>query len=113
MTDLFDHGSVRYPQAPGHKGNDGTSLDAAESLKPCVHKLRLIALRTIDQLGDEATPIEAITKAQFDRHSLELRFSELRRMGYLEPTGARRPNPSGKAASVLRLTPAGLAVLNG
>ncbi len=103
---MADH----YPESPGSKGSDGTSQDAAEAIKPCVSYLRRVAMRALDKLG-EATVLEAVAHAKLARESLQPRFSELRTMGFVEPTGERRPNPSGKAAAVLRLTTEGRAAL--
>ena len=100
----------RYPETPGAKGPDGTSQDAAEAMKHCVSYLRRVAMRSLDMLG-EATVLEADACAEVARESLQPRFSELRAMGLVEPTGARRRNPSGKAAAVLRLTEKGRAAL--
>ncbi len=99
-----------YPDEPGAKGQDGTSQDAAEAIAPTVSRLRRIAIRSIGRLG-EATPLEAVAISGVTRESLQPRFSELRAMGLIEPTGARRRNPSGKSASVLRLTEKGRAAL--
>lgn len=100
----------RYPDIPGAKGPDGTSQDAAEAIAPCVSYLRRVAMRSLDRLG-EATVLEAVAAAEVARESLQPRFSELRAMGLVEPTGARRRNPSGKYAAVLRLTEQGRAAL--
>jgi hypothetical protein len=100
--------SDRYPDIPGAKGPDGTSQDAAEAIAHSVPRLRRVAMRSLDKLG-EATVLEAV--AEVARESLQPRFSELRAMGLVEPTGARRRNPSGKGAAVLRLTEKGRAAL--
>lgn len=102
--------SERYPEYPGAKGPDGTSQAAAEAIKPCVSHLRRVALRSLGKLS-EATVLEAVAVAEVERESLQPRFSELRAMGMVEPTGARRRNPSGKGAAVLRLTDKGRAAL--
>ena len=99
-----------FPDIPGSKGPDGTSQDAAEAIAPCVSYLRRVAMRSLDRLG-EATPLEAVAISGVTRESLQPRFSELRALGLIEPTGARRRNPSGKSASVLRLTDKGRAAL--
>lgn len=99
-----------YPEVPGAKGPDGTSQDAAKAISPCVCHLRRVALRVLDSLG-EATVLEVVAAAKVARESLQPRFSELRAMGLVEPTGSRRPNPSGKAAAVLRLTEKGRTAL--
>lgn len=100
----------RYPNDPGAKGPDGTSQDAAKGMAPCVSHLRHIAMQALDRLG-EGTVLEAVAVAAVTRESLQPRFSELRAMGLVEPTGARRRNPSGKQAAVLRLTENGRAAL--
>jgi hypothetical protein len=99
-----------YPNIPGSKGADGTSQDAAEAIAPSVLHLRRIALQALERLG-EATVLEAVAVSGVTREALGPRFSELRALGLIEPTGARRCNPSGKSASVLRLTGRGRAVL--
>ncbi len=100
----------RYPDDPGAKGPDGTSQDAAEAIAPCVPRLRRVAILALARLG-EATPLEVVAVAGVAREALQPRFSELRTMGLVEPTGARRRNPSGKYAAVLRLTDQGRAAL--
>ena len=100
----------RYPDNPGAKGSDGTSQDAADAIAASVSHLRRVAMRSLARLG-EATPLEAIAIAGVTRESLQPRFSELRALGLVEPTGARRRNPSGKCAAVLRLTDKGRAAL--
>ena len=98
----------RYPHRPGAKGPDGTSQEAAEAIAPCTGKLRQLAMRTLDKLG-EATVLEAVAEAGLPRESLQPRFSEMRALGHAEAAGARRRNPSGKSAAVLRLTEQGRA----
>ena len=48
---------------------------------------------------------------QNDEPDLFEPYPDHRAMGLVEPTGARRFNPSGRSASVLRLTDKGRAVL--
>lgn len=100
----------RYSNNPGAKGPDGASQDAAEAIKPCVSHLRRVAMGSLDRLG-EATVLEAVAVTEVARESLQPRSSELRAMGLVVPTGARRRNPSGKGAAVLRLTQRGRKVL--
>lgn len=100
----------RYPNIPGAKGADGTSQDAAEAITPNISDLRRLALIVLAWL-EEATVLEVVATAKGTRESLQPRFSELRAMGLVEPTGARRRNPSGKSAAVLRLTDKGRAAL--
>jgi DNA-binding MarR family transcriptional regulator len=102
--------SDHYPNCPGAKGTDGTSQEAAQAISGNVKALRYLALRTLHLLG-EATVLETVSSAGVSRESLQPRFSELRAMGLVEATGARRRNPSGKSAAVLRLTKDGRAAL--
>lgn len=98
------------PDFPGSKDPDGTSQDAAEAITPYVSCRHCLAMRALDGLG-EGAPLEAVAFAEVARESLLPRFSELRAMGLVEPTGARRRNPSGWGAAVLRLTEKGRAAL--
>lgn len=101
-----------YPVAAGSKGRDGTSQDAAKAIQPRVGHLRCRAMEALASLGS-ATVLEAIAAAGVTRESLQPRFSELRKLGLVEATGERRSNPSGKMATVLRLTGAGRAMMEG
>jgi len=100
----------RYPEIPGAKGLDGTSQEAAKAIAPSVTCLRRLALRTLAEIGP-ATVLEVVAATGMTRESLQPRISELRRMGLVEPTGARKRNPSGKSASVLRHTERGWRAL--
>ena len=99
-----------YAEHVGSKGSDGTSQSAAEAIKPNVSRLRRMTLHGLGRLG-EATTLEVVAAIGLARESLQPRLSELRAMGLVEPTGKRRPNPSGKNAAVLRLTDKGRAAL--
>jgi hypothetical protein len=99
-----------YPYTPGSKGPDGTSEAAGVSMAPRARHLRRLAMIALARLG-EATTLEAVAAVGVTREALQPRFSELRALGLVEPTGGRRFNPSGKAAAVLRLTEAGRAAL--
>ena len=100
----------RYPRIPGAKGPDGTSQNAGEAITPTVAHLRRTALSILARLV-EATPLECCTAARLPRETLQPRFSELRAMAMIEATGARRRNPSGHSAAVLRITEKGRAAL--
>lgn len=104
--------SAVYPVAAGSKGSDGTSQEAAEAIQPRLAHLRCRAIEALASLGS-ATVLEAIAAAGTTRESLQPRFSELRKLGLVEATGERRPNPSGKMAAVLRLTEEGRSTLQG
>lgn len=107
----------RYPHQPAASGLSAmtfaTSEEAANAIASTVTCLRLLALRTVDRLGT-ATSHEGCEAANLPRDSLRPRFSELLKMGLLEPTGERRRNrETGKSAAVLRVTDKGRAVLVG
>mgnify|MGYP003504589139 CR=1 FL=1 len=55
----------------------------------------------LDRLG-EATPLEAVAIAGVPREALQPRFSELRAMGLIEPTGT--PNTGDVATAAPRKT---------
>jgi DNA-binding MarR family transcriptional regulator len=59
----------------------------------------------------EATPLEVVARSGLTRETIQPRLSELIALRLIEPTGARRRNPSGRSAAVLRLTAAGRAAL--
>lgn len=73
-------------------------------------RLRRASMLALAQLG-EATPLEIVDRAGLAREALQPRISELKSQGFISGTGARRPNPSGKSAAVLRLTEKGRAAL--
>lgn len=101
----------RYPSYPGAKGiylTRHTSEAAAKAIAPNVTLLRLAALSALSILG-EATVLECVAYTAHSRESLQPRFSELSQQGLIEPTGKRRLNPSGRSATVWRLTPAATA----
>ena len=100
----------RYPYEPGSKGSDGTSQAAAKAVARHASTLRRCALVTLNQLG-EANVLEIVAAAKVSREALQPRLSELRRLGFIEATGDRRRNPSGKWAAVLRLTDLGRTIL--
>lgn len=93
----------RYPEAPGAKGRDGTSQAAAAAIAGQVSYLRRKALLALRDLG-EAVAIDVALVSGHPREAIQPRLSELRAMGLVEPTGARKRNPSGQTAAVLRLT---------
>jgi hypothetical protein len=95
-----------YPYQPGAKGQaitGETSEAAADAIAPSVKFLQNIALRALAALGN-ATVLESVSITDYPRESLQPRFSELRTLGLVRPTGERRRNPSGKSAAVLTLT---------
>lgn len=104
--------SARSPDAPGAKGPDGTSQDVAEADASTVMQLRRLAMLALDRLGD-GTPLEAVAAAGVPSEALQPHVVELRAIGLIEPTGARRRYPFGKFAGVLRLIERGSSALSG
>ena len=100
----------RYPAHPGSRGPDGTSQLAAVEMARHAQPLRRRALETLNRIGP-ATALEVCEASKVPREAMHPRLSELRALGYVEATGERRRNPSGKSAAVLRLTDLGLAYL--
>lgn len=98
--------SDRYPERPGFKGEGvtrETSEAAADAIAPAVKALQGAALRSLATL-ERATVLECIARTPYARESLQPRFTELKHLGLVRPTGERRRNPSGKSAAVLTLT---------
>jgi hypothetical protein len=98
QPDLFD--AKLYPQRAGFKERT-TSRDAAKVITPRVGSLRdqvYAVLRAKYPNGATADEISAfLRKTEF---SIRPRMSELRKMGMIEATQARRPNASGVLAIV-------------
>ena len=94
----------------GAKGRTGATLrasaDAADTIAGTRAALQLVALRALAELW-EATPLEIVARTGESREAILPRLSELIAGGLVEPTGARRRNPSGRTAAVLRLTTIG------
>jgi DNA-binding MarR family transcriptional regulator len=89
-----------------------TSADAADMIAPARARLRRAALLALGELR-EATPLEIVEHTGLAREAIQPRLSELIALGLVEPTGARRRNPSGRSAAALRLTGAGwLSITN-
>jgi hypothetical protein len=105
-----------YPHEPGAKGltcaTYATSTDAADAIGHSTKHLRSIALRALARLG-AATVLQCVAITDQPRENLQPRYSELIRLGLVEPTGERRRNPSGKSAAVLCLTEKGRAAVKG
>ena len=86
-----------YPQEPGHKHTD-TSLEAADSIAHQVNTLRaqcLDILRRASMTADEVAG--ALAESIL---TIRPRIAELRRLGMIADTGARRQNASGRNAIV-------------
>jgi hypothetical protein len=79
----------------------GASAEAASRIHPS--KLRLSVLREFQAAGASGmTADEAARALGLSVLATRPRVTELRKLGLLEPTGARRRNDSGLLAAVLR-----------
>jgi DNA-binding transcriptional ArsR family regulator len=91
-----------YPETPGHK-TPGTSADSAKRMVGVAEILRLKALALLKR--EAMTADELATALNETPFSIRPRVSELKRLGQIVATGARRPNTSGHMASVWRANP--------
>ena len=97
---------ARYPDAPGYK-RGGTSKAAADSMKQKAPTLRDMVLAELSQAN--ATADECAAAMGLSILSVRPRFTELAKDNYLTgemhkivDTGLRRPNDSGRMATVWR-----------
>lgn len=92
---------LTYPNSPGFKV-PGTSQEAAEAVKPTAATLRELCLRMLRRYGD-LTADETAELCNQSVLSIRPRFSELLAKGLIEDDGTRRPNASGRDATVWRV----------
>lgn len=89
-----------YPIGPGHRDVD-TSVAAARDIEISVGRLQRIALRAIRAAGTHGlTTNELSAQVRISRDSMQPRTSELRELGLIRDSGARRLNSNGKRAIV-------------
>ena len=87
----------------GHRGGDAkqSPQEAAEAIQE-----RLGRLQRLSRDAIRAATLEGLTAHEtslatgFDRSAIQPRISELCRKGLVIASGKRRPNPSGKTATV-------------
>lgn len=90
-----------YPKAPGFKERGGTSEQAAREIGAGQAKaLRDVVLNVIRHRPRTADEVAAALEMSV--LTIRPRLSELRAKGKIEPSGERRPNASGKQATVWR-----------
>lgn len=94
--------NLTYPNHPGAKVG-GTSQDAADAMAEYAPTLRERCWELIQR--QEITTDEAADLLNVSVLAVRPRFSELRTLGRIEQTGARRTNASGMTASVWRVVP--------
>lgn len=91
---------LTYPHAPGFKA-EGTSRQAAESMKPSAATLRATCLGWLHYWPDRGcTADECAEQMGESVLSVRPRFSELHALGLIVDTGERRLNASGRRAVV-------------
>lgn len=88
-----------YPNSPGYKAG-GTSRDCAIAIAGEAHVLRERVHELLRQR--ELTADECAACLEETVLSIRPRLSELRKLGKIVETGARRKNTSGHSANVWR-----------
>lgn len=101
QPDLF---TPRYPDSPGYARGIDTSIAAAEEMKPRAAILREKCLAHLKRWGmTGSTADECALNLKESVLSIRPRFTEMRRLNWIEDTGARRKNDSGRNAIVWRV----------
>src|SRR5437879_1891848 len=93
-----------YPNAPGFKVS-GPSEQAAEAISGTANKMRAAVLAQLAQYPGGATADEVAKDLDLSVLSVRPRVSELKRIGKIKQTGARRKNESGMNATVWQIAP--------
>lgn len=99
MKDLFGDEPVAYPERPGWR-EPITSKEAAEAIADAAETLRAQVLAVLGRAP--STVHETAEQLDLPVPSVQPRFSELRKMAKIEPTGEKRKNKTGKKAHVWR-----------
>lgn len=99
---------LRFP--PGVRADDWETSQAADRM--ISGKRPTLAVKMLRAyLGADLTDEEAATRTELLRSCYWKRSSELRYLGFIEPTGATRQGVAGVARIVCRITPEGKQVL--
>ena len=102
QPDLFD--PTRYPSVPGSARGVDTSIAAAESVQPRAAYLREKCRAYVKRWGmTGCTADECALNLHESVLSIRPRFTEMRRLNWIEDTGERRKNDSGRNAIVWRV----------
>jgi hypothetical protein len=89
----------RYPEVPGFKSH-GASREAARRVAGAASRLRADVLAELRRWPAGRTADEIADSLQRSPLSVRPRVAELKAMGKITATGARRRNESGMSASV-------------
>lgn len=104
QPDLFEPADGPYGALPGHARGVDTSIVAAESVKPGAAYLREKCRAYVKRWGmTGCTADECALNLNESVLSIRPRFTEMRRLNWIEDTGERRKNDSGRNAIVWRV----------
>lgn len=90
---------MSYPTTPGYKV-DGPSKDAAIAMIPTAGTLRYRVFTAIENSPNGLTTDECADRLGETVLSIRPRFTELMNGGWIEDSGKRRKNLSGRSATV-------------
>lgn len=93
---------MSYPQTPGYKV-DGPSKDAAIAMIPSAGTLRYRVFNAIGKAANGLTTDECADLLNETVLAIRPRFTELASGGWIEDSGSRRKNRSGRSATVWRV----------
>ncbi len=93
---------MSYPATPGYKV-DGPSKDAAIAMIPTANTLRWRVFSAISNAPNGLTTDECASLLNETVLSIRPRFTELAAGKWIEDSGKRRKNLSGRSATVWRL----------
>lgn len=93
---------MSYPATPGYKV-DGPSKDAAIAMIPTAGTLRYRVFSAIENSISGITTDECAERLGETVLSIRPRFTELMNGGWIEDSGIRRKNASGRSATVWRV----------
>jgi hypothetical protein len=92
--------SRSYPHQPGARDTD-TSREAADAMQPHAARLQGMVLDAISDAGATGlTSEECAARLNLNPAAAQPRTTELRKLGRIKDSGARRRNRSGKNAIV-------------
>lgn len=93
---------MSYPATPGYKVA-GPSKDAAIAMIPTAGTLRYRVFSAIEKSQNGLTTDECADRLGETVLSVRPRFTELASGGWIEDSGKRRKNASGRSATVWRV----------
>lgn len=89
-----------YPYEPA-PGQTDTSVAAARSIASATGRMQRMVWLALCEIGKRgATAEELARRLNMTRYAVQPRTTELKLLGLIRDSGARRPNASGKSAIV-------------